>query len=215
MNAGFSNLTTLKAHLLAAALRPATDYDTPIQNLGLGVATAMENFCNRDFARVAGTTEIFPADRCEFLLSRYPVESVTLAEIKSTEVLGWVTQTDPNFIRAIQNKTGIVNTGPSDAGKFYEQVRFTYTGGYWWPQLDSGDNGYPDTLPNGAYLIPNDLKYAWLLQCELVWKMRDKLGTQISEGDGKNRGPTYQLSDLDLAPQVKQMIDQYKRYALV
>ena len=211
MNAGFSNLITLKTHLLAAALRAATDYDTPILNLGLGVATALENFCNRDFARVVGEQEVFPADRCEFLLSRYPVESISFSEIKSTEVLGWVTQTDPNFIRAIQNKSGVVNCGPGDAGLYYEQVRFTYTGGFWWDT--SEDNS--GTLPTGANLIPNDLKYAWLLQCELTWKMRDKLGTQIADSDGKNRGPTYQLSDLDLAPQVRQMIEPFKRYALV
>ena len=45
--------------------------------IGLGMAAMCENFCNRDFARVVGDTFISPADRCQFLLPRYPIETVS------------------------------------------------------------------------------------------------------------------------------------------
>ena len=213
MNAGFSNLTTLKAHLLAASLRAATDYDAAITNIGLGMAAAIGNFCNRKFDRVVGDTEIIAADRCQFLLSRYPVEAVTQVEIKSTEALGWVVQ-NPSPIQTFDPACGIVYfPEQADAGKYYEQVRFTFTAGYFWEQLEPGDGGYP-TAPVGAALPP-DLKLAWLLQCEIVWKMRDKLGQQIGGEESKGGGPTYQINDLDLAPQVKQMLQQFVRYNLV
>ena len=214
MNSGFSNLTTLKAHLLAAGLRSATDFDTAIANIGLGMADAIGNFCNRKFLRTVGDTQIFAADRTQFLLQRYPVENVTQWELKQSEQLGFVVQ-DVTQIQAVDSVNGIIFfQETADLGKYYHQVRFTYTGGFWWPVLDSGDVGYPDTQPAGATALPNDLKLAWLLQCEIVWKMRDKLGTQISEGEGKTRGPTYEINDLDLAPQVKKMLSPFVRMNL-
>ena len=43
MNAGFSNLTTLKAYLLASSLRSSTAFDQAILTIGLGVADMFAN----------------------------------------------------------------------------------------------------------------------------------------------------------------------------
>lgn len=212
MNAGFSNLATLKGHLLAAALRTGTDYDAAILNLGLGTAKAFANFCNRKFDRVVGATEILPADQCQFLLSRYPIEAITAIDLKFTEADGFVSQVINNFVTTIDLKSGIVNCPDgADAGPWSAQVRFTFNGGYWWEQLEPADNGYPSQLPAGAASLEDDLKLAWLLQCEIIWKMRDKLGSDIGEGKA---GRDYELMKIDLAPQVKQMLGQYQRFNL-
>lgn len=213
MNVGFANLSTLKKQLLAPALVAATDYDARITALGLGVAEAMGNYCNRKFARAVGTTEILPADRCQFLLARYPIESISAIDLKMTEAEGWVAQTVNEFLRTIDQKSGIVNCpAGADAGPWDAQVRFTYTGGFWWEQLEPTDNGYPASQPSGSNALPNDLKLAWLLQCELIWKMSDKLGTDIGEGKA---GRDYELQTLALSPQVKTLLGQFVRYNLV
>ena len=58
MNSGFSNLTTLKAHLLAAGLRSATDFDTAIANIGLGMADAF-SLPAADFSGISGERDLY------------------------------------------------------------------------------------------------------------------------------------------------------------
>jgi hypothetical protein len=214
MNAGFSNLTTLKASLLTPALRASTDFDNAITTIGLGIANLFEKECDRQFARAVATTEIFGADRCQFLLSRIPVESVAQVELKLNETDGFIVQT-PSPIVTVDNAAGIVYLPDgADFGPYTAQARFTYTGGYAWEQLEPNDPASPTAVPSGAAALPAALLSAWLLQCEIVWKMRDKLGLDIIGAQPKSRGPLYQINDLDLAPIVKTMLQHYKRYQL-
>ena len=211
MNAGFSNLDTLKKQLLANTLKNDTRFDKLILSLGLGVATQIENACQRRFALATGDTETFPADRAEFLLSRTPVTAVTLIELKIAEADGWVAQTDPNFIRALNLVNGIVDCGPEDCGPYYGQVRITYNGGYFWEQLEPDDTAYPTALPAGATPVPADLVNAWLLQCRHVWNQLDKLGTNILKA-GEDKSLRFPE---DFAPTVEKSIGQFIRYKLV
>jgi len=211
MNAGFSNLDTLKKTLLPGSAKSDTRFDLVIAALGRGVAAQFGSMCNRQFMRVVGDTAIFSADRCEFIVPRYPLESVSLAELKITETDGWVTQTDPNFIRALNLIAGIINCGPEDAGPYYAQVRFTYTGGFFWETLEPDDAAYPSQLPSGAAPLPDDLFNAWLLQCRHVWSQMDKLGTDLLKGgaDKNIRTPD------DLAAGVKITLTEFIRFTLV
>ena len=216
MNAGFSNLDTLKQHLLAGALRATTTYDTQLVDLGRGMAGLIEQYCNRKFFRTVNDTAVFTADRCEFLLPRTPLESVSLSELKLAESAGWVTQTDPNFIRSLNLANGIIDCGPGDAGPYYGQVRFTYTGGYFWETLEPDDAAYPSALPAGAMALPDELKFAWLLQCKHVWQTIDPRGVKIvGEGDKNRVVPQQVFGDMDLVPQVKGLIGQFIRWSLV
>ena len=211
MNAGFSNLDTLKKHLLASTLKNDVRFDKVIAALGLGVAGLISNSCNRKFARVENDTAVFSADRCEFLLPRTPLESVSLTEVKTNEVDGWVAQTDPNFIRAVNLANGIVDCGPRDVGPYYAQVRFTFTGGYFWETLEPDDAAFPSALPAGATPLPDDLLNAWLLQCRHQWTQMDKLGVDLlKSGAEKSLGFPEEF-----APTVQKTIGQFTRYTLV
>ena len=95
MNAGLGNLTLLKAHLQGIALPAETRFDAVIQDIGLGVAEQMENFCDRRFARVLGDAHVCMADRATISLPRYPLEAVTGLAIKFDEADGWLTVTLP------------------------------------------------------------------------------------------------------------------------
>jgi hypothetical protein len=209
MNAGFSNLKTLKQTLLPS-LKADIGFDQVILALGLGVAAQFGNFCNRKFSRVVGDTAVFSADRCEFVLPRTPLETVSQAELKIKETDGWVVQ-DSAFIRAIDQGNGIVNTGSTDVGPWFGQVRFTYTGGYFWETLEPDDANYPSAVPAGAAVIPADLYQAWLLQCRHLWSLMDKLGTDLL-ADGSEKSIRFPE---EFAPTVEKTLGQYIRYNLV
>lgn len=219
MNAGFSNLATLKAYLLAKAIRSSTDYDAAITSIGLGIAGFFERYCGRKFAYTPGFQEVFGADRAAFCLSLFPVvPPVTLVEFKQDESTGWVAQDqtapsgDTLVIQSLDAENGVIYFPDNeDCGEYWSQMRFTYTGGYWWQQLEPTDEGYPAAQPAGSANLPNSLLEAWLIQCEIAWKMRDKLGKGLSAEETKGRGPLYEINDLDLAPQVKQMLEHHVR----
>ena len=90
------------------------------------------------------------------------------------------------------------------------QVKAIWDGGYWFEPLEPDDDAYPSTAPVGAVLLPDDLKAAFLLQCEEVWAQRDKLGSGIIDKPGAQSG----LSKLELAPLVKMVLQTHIRYQL-
>jgi len=213
MNAGFSNLDTLKKHLLAGTMKADVRFNDTIKSLGLGSAGLFANTTNRKFARVVGDTVMFPADRAEFILPRYPIESIASLELKVTETDGWVLQ-PATAIRAIDTRSGIVNCGDVDLGPYYAQVRFTYTAGYWWETLEPDDDAYPSVPPVGAALVPDDLFQAWLLQCRYMWKRLDKIGVDLlkdAETVAMRAGGLVE----DFAPTVEKTLGNYTRYSLV
>jgi len=186
MNAGFSNLDWLKKNLLSNSFKTDTRFDPLILSLGLGTAGLIENFCNRKFARVVGAQEVFAADQAEFVLSRFPVEAVTTFELKQNEQDGFVAQPNTAIV-AIDQSNGIIITGTADVGEYWCQVRFTFTGGFFWEQLEPDDAAYPSVQPAGSTALPEALRTAWLLQCKHIWALNDKLGTDILKtGDEKS-----------------------------
>jgi hypothetical protein len=208
MNSGFSNLATLKAHLLGDALRASTEFNEVILALGLGVAGIIERHCNRKFARAVGSTDILPADRIQFLLPRFPIESVTAIDVKRSESEGWVAQTVNEFAKTIDLRSGIVHRedGP-DAGDYSTQVRFTYTGGFFWEQLEPADMGYPTAQPAASTALPHDVRLAWLLQCQDAWQRRDKLGADIAQSSDFQSA----LAEIELLPFVKMNLRNFIR----
>ncbi len=181
MNAGLSNFDTLKKHLLASTLAGETRFDLVIKDIGSGVAAQFENFCNRQFARVVGDVATFQADRSSFILPRYPVEAITGVEVKQKDSGAWSAQ-DLELIQSTSLGSGIVYLQEEiDAGRFWHEIRFTFTGGFWFEQLEPDDEGYPSAPPAGAKWLPQDLKLAWLLQCREVWNKIDKLGAGLAD----------------------------------
>ena len=211
MNAGFSNLDTLKKQLLANSLQADKRFDAALLAIGRGAAAAFERFCQRNFTRVVDGTEIIGADHVEFLLSRFPLESVSKIERKLTEAAGWEELVINDVVKTIDLASGIVRfAGSQDMGPHDAQMRFTFTGGYWWDTAEPDDEGYPTDAPEGAALLPDDIRLAWLLHCEGIWAKRDKLGTSIVDKPAQQSD----TGTLELSPLVKQMLGDYVRYNL-
>jgi hypothetical protein len=203
MNAGFSSLTQLKQQLLAEALRAGTKYDAALLALGLGVAAQFERFTNRKFLRTQGAQFVCTADRDHVYVDRYPLESISAVDFRSSSAVGWEAQTD--FVWNINESTGHVYWG-SAFHDHYAQIRFTFTGGYWWDITEESN----DTLPAGATALPDDLKYAWLLQCRELWANQDKRGVNIVQAATDQ----FSVAAVELAPVVLTTLNQYRRFQL-
>lgn len=212
MNCGLSNLFTLKQHLLADALRPLTDYDVVIQDIGQGAADVIENECNRKFARACGATQIFQLDRRSFVVERYPLEAVTKIETRAKQSGEWIEQDLDSFVSNISLNAGIIYLGEgADPDAYTGQARITFTGGYWFETLEpKGEEGYPSEMPEGATALPRDLKLAWLTLCRLVWQAIDKTGVDVTKTGSGSQFVSGSLAGMELPPMVKLTIAQYQ-----
>jgi hypothetical protein len=207
LNAGLGNLDGLKKHLLAASLVSETRFDLVIMDIGLGVAGLMEQYCNRSFLRMVGAQDTFTADRASFILSRYPIEAISKVELKTSDMEDFVVQ-DSSFIQSTSKAAGIVYLPDSpDAGTYWSEVRFTYTGGFFFETAEPDDESYPSAMPAGAKALPADLRMAWLMQCRLVWDFCDKLGLGVVD---KPKAQSA-ISELDWSPMAKRTLDNYRQ----
>lgn len=206
------NLTQLKVFLLNESLRSDTQWDAALEILGKGIARRMQTFCNREFERaVDGTFEV-PADRWHITLPRYPLEAAPAIELREDLATGYVAQTY-NDVVVDHNLTAGLIVFAEPLGAANSRLRFTYTGGYWVPDDDAETPEDDDDLPEGAFLVPDDLRLAWLLQCQRVWSVRDNMGTDVS-GERSVQFVSSTLAGLELVPEVKEMLRFFVRYAL-
>ena len=162
MNAGLSNLGFLKKRLLLASDAAGTAYDEAVAALGLAVFGYFETACDRKFARVVGDTYECEATTRYAVVPRYPLESVTKIELRSSTTEGWVEQTavPVNFNKGAGVVTFTLLPASAD-----DMVRITYNGGYWW---DTSED-IIGTKPSGAEELPQALLLAWAQACKYLW----------------------------------------------
>ena len=210
MNLGLGNLNELKRHLLAVTMQGQTTYDITIAMIGRGIAAQFGRHCNRRFERTVDAQAEFTADRDHYYLPCYPVETITSIEQRDNMTDGW----KPLSIDVILNRgdeSGLISFGPgASLGYWSSRIRVTYTGGYWFETLEPGETGYPTAQPAGSTVLPADLRLAWLLQCGRVWELMDKLGTNIDPEQAASKS----LADLELLPEVKQVLEVHRRLML-
>lgn len=210
MNAGLANLATLKAWLLNATMRTGTDYDDDIAAIGLGVAAQLEKHCHRKFARTVGDTYIATGPRGTLVVPRYPLEAVASIETRTNSADAWEEET--GAIQHWNADSGLVTFVGALVHTDLVQVRVTYTGGYFYEQLEPADVGYPTAQPAGSTALDADLLLAWQLQCEHVWAQRDKLGLNIGQQPSENTSGA--LAKIQLMEVVKEMLRPFIRYNL-
>lgn len=208
MNAGLANLATLKGQLLAAALRGDGAYDAPMLAMGLGVAGRFERVANRQWQRAVGATWEASANRLVYVLPRFPIETLTSIEIRDAFSDAWMALSVAEVVGELDAAAGLVEL-VAIQGAAHAQLRFTWTGGYWWETAEPTDAGYPTEQPTGSTALPADLKLAWMLQCEEIWARRDRLGV------GVGMAPTERskLTELDLVPDVESALRRFIRHA--
>lgn len=193
MDAGLSNLATLKAHLLPEPMRARADYDDTLLILGRGTAHLMQRHCNREFARAVDATHVTTAGwRSCFVLPRYPIESLTKVELQTRPTAAWEELTLDDILARIDAESGVVLTD-SPLGLVGSSVRFTFTGGWWWSTTEPPST---ESQPAGSTALPPDIQLAWLNQCEHVWSQRDRLGMGLAKGPGaQSKAGATELTD--------------------
>ena len=213
MNCGLGNLDTLRTYLLQSGFTQPELFDDLLPILGKGVAGAMQRYCNRDFQRSTSAVDEFAADRSYYILRRYPVESITSLELRETYDGAWTAQTLTDVLTQLATYSGLVEFGGQlDLGT--TRARITYTGGYHFETLEPADVGYPTALPSGATALPDDLRLAWLVQCNAWFIKRDKLNLVQLAGASPDAAATVAaLAGRDLEPEVKTMLKPFVRYA--
>ena len=206
MNAGFSNLKTLKRELLLPADATKSDSDASVAALGLGVAAMFQVFCNRKFGSVVGDTFEIGADRYSLVVPRYPIEAISKVEVRYAISDGWVVQ--PGMPDNYLPEAGLVQFCVP-LGVWPNTARVTYTGGYWW---DTGEVT-PDTMPEGAWALPEDLRAAWVMQCRWFWERRsitDRAKAGFTDAIAEKG---FAATEDDLLLSVRHVLDAYRRIA--
>ena len=230
MNAGFSNLHWLKNQLLASTLKNDKTFDEQILAIGKGTASMLDRYCNREFVYATGLQEVFSGERPFWFARRAPVTQFTTVELRYFRSDAWVDISGQPL--SADEEKGLIDFGYT-LGRDPIQVRLTYNGGFYFNTLEPDDAGYitpnspawlaalpADIAQNQAgidpnkFLLPDDLRLAWLLQCRKIWEAIDKTGENITKVGSNARQVAEVLAGLDLIPQVQTMLQAYKRFQL-
>ena len=200
LSAGFSTVTWLKSRLLPNAATDQTDWDEAIAALGLSMAGKFEGYCGRKFARAEGTSDRFNARGTAWVLTRYPVESITSVVIR--EPGGDSVELDDDEWQ-IDEPSGLLET-LSIAGSRHDRIIITYTGGYW---LDPRDG---TAQPAETDALPAEILEAWVTQCQHEAESRGlfnaaSLRSQKDESEPKT-------STLGLLEYVTETLNPYRRF---
>jgi hypothetical protein len=202
---GLGTLGELKRFLLSSGIVAETTYDEAITAIGKGVAGLIDRYCNRTFKRGASITEDFRGGTDVLLLARYPVEAITSIGLKSAGESTFTTQS--SVVDTVAVESGVLLLTGS-IGSERDQLRATYTGGYWYDNTDDGSG----SKPADATLLPEDVKMIWFNECQHVWQSRDDLG--IAHTERGDVATTPRLRNLELSPMSKAALEPYRRLML-
>jgi Phage gp6-like head-tail connector protein len=191
-----TTLDTLKARL-KIDLADTTD-DAQLTRFLKHVSTRFERECNRKFDRLEDATDEFPANASDLVVARYPLESVSTFELKTSETAGWTALENVDYLL----RPGGVIRLRGILGSESQLLRVTYTGGYVLP----ADTATPEQTP-----LPDDLEQACVEQAAFWYQRRDQLGIVNFSGEGG----TLKLNEkADLLPQVQSVLRKYTRIVL-
>ena len=203
---GLGTLGQLKRFLLSTSIVAETAHDEAITALGKGVAGLIDRHCNRTFKRGADITEDFRGGTDLVLLARYPVEAITGVGLKSAGESTFTAQSSTVDTVALDSGV-LLLTGA--IGSERDQLRVTYTGGYWYDNTDDGSG----TMPAEAALLPADVKMVWLNECQHVWEAADRLGiAHVPQGESALLNT--RLGILELSTVSKSILEPYRRLML-
>jgi len=199
MLTGYRNLTWLKARLLPADMGADTDFDADLTAIGLGVAAAFDAATGRKLRRDAAATFECPADRESVVLTSYPIESITSADL----LFGGTTTDVSGSIMGLQNGSGIVDFG-GQIGSHLDRLVIVSAGGYWCDDDDS--------QPAGSAALPDDLLNAWVMQCRATCEAENTFRTKAAGSPDKKTGAGITLQTLDLLPKVRATLQLHTRF---
>lgn len=190
-----TQLSTVKTRLGIAPENTTSDalLTSAIEATGI----LFEVRCNRFLGRTVGVQCEFSAERIEVALRCYPVESIALFELKTSEAGGWVEVSPaPDYLVREQCVLRLA----SRLGTPAQCARVTYTGGYVLPGA---------TVQPGQTSLPADLEHAAGEHVAAWFLHRDKAGLVRNWPSG---GIYQQFIQAPLIPLVEATLRRYERW---
>jgi hypothetical protein len=198
------NRTTLKQWLLPETWQAETQRDGSIDAIGLGVAQAMEGFCNRKFGWVEDEQTLHPANEAVLHLARFPIDAKPTVEFR-----GYGSDTWEDAADAIAQWRADIGQILFDTalGTTSDLVRITATGGYWTDTTEDESGVQPDD----STLAPSALVSAWQIQCRHLWTSLKLFG---DTGETAVPQHAHLLGGFDLLPVVKVILNPLRRFTV-
>lgn len=193
-----TQLTTLRSRL--GIIDTDTTNDLLLTNLLKAVSARFDRECNRTLARTVDATFEFPGEATEVAVPCYPIERVTRFELKTNESVGWVEQTEVEYLVCSRCVISLQHSLSPPGPGFGPMARVIYTGGYVLPGAEAAPGQSP---------LPDDLEQAAVDQTAYWFQNRDRLGlTRIWEYHATYR----QFAELDLLSSVRAVLGAHTRW---
>lgn len=182
-----------------------TDNDTLLERIIVGVAAAFEGYCRRPLIlSSANVTETYTGQGQYLQLNRYPIVSITsikqAADYDFTNAAALTADEDYHLIRS--GKSGVLYSMLGSWDPNPDAIQVVYKGGYCYAGA---------TVGTGETALPDDLREAAIEQAVFLFQRKDDMGLVSVNYQG---GAINKQVDMNLLPQVKLILDNYRRPSL-
>lgn len=187
MSISLVSLAELKAFILE---KTNTDSDTLLTNIITYISGSMQTYLNRNLEKMF-RTEYFNTGIRLYYVSSPPIDTTTLTVTYDDTAQ---TINDDYYLWENEGKIEFYVTPSYIQPK---QLKIEYYGGY-------QKNG------NNVLEVPDDIKYACLLQCSFIYRRRKDIGTSsVNLPDSNIQTFGY---GVELLPEVKNILNRYRIY---
>lgn len=176
-----------------------SDYDADISNIGLAVAAHFDRYTGRELVRAVDESFVCSAGVPSLVVSRYPIEEVTRADLLSG---GTTTDITGSILNTLE-KAGVIDFGGT-IGSVHDKLVIGITGGFW---CDDDDE-----KPTGATALPAEILNAWVQQCRAVCEAENIFRAKGAERPDKKTAGPVSLENLTLLPGVKSILQLHMRF---
>ncbi len=177
-----------------------TTLQTLKTRLAIAQYDATDDTLLRKFGYAQNVVDEFQGDERELRVSRYPIDEsqpiVFMRLAKASE--GWQSLSNPEYVV----RRGCVISLVSGLGGWQEQIRVTYSGGYFLPDQSPVSNVQ-------APALPDDLEQSCVEQCAYLYQNKERLGLVSVAAEG---GRVQYFAKLDLLPSVASVLEKYERW---
>ena len=182
-----------------------TDNDTLLERIIVGVQSAFESYCRRQLLlTAAAVTEYYTGQGQYLQLNRYPIAAITTikeaADYNFTSAIALVADSDYRLIRS--GKSGVLYSMLGSWDPNPDAIQVVYRGGF----VAAGG-----TVGTGETALPDDLREAAIEQTVFLFQRKDDMGLVAVSGVG---GSINKQVDMNLLPQVKLILDNYRKPSL-
>ena len=181
------------------------DSDELLARIILGVQSAFESYCRRPLLLTsAAVTEYYTGQGQYLQLNRYPIAAITAIKDASdynfTSAIALLADSEYRLLRA--GTSGILYSMLGRWDPNPDSIQVVYRGGY----VAAGD-----AAGTGETTLPADLREAAIEQAVFLFQRKDDMGLVQVNYQG---GSINKQVDMNLLPQVKLILDNYRKPSL-